>query len=118
MLLKTLLLRYVIKSSELTSSSLLYQIKPGEIIGVLKKEYKDRPLLGRVKEAKASAVTIEWLMGSYTGKWREWKGREGKEVVIYTDEIERKDIIHRNIQLTSTMHLTLSDVKILKEKYA
>ena len=83
-----------------------------------KEVYKDRPLLGRVKSIQALKVTIEWLMGSYSGKWREWKGKVGKELVVYTDEIPVNDIIHRNITLNSSMHLTPSVVKILKEKYA
>lgn len=57
-------------------------------------------------------------MGSYTGKWREWKGRVGKEMVTYSDEIPMNDIIHQNIEFNSSMHLTPSAVKAIKQKYA
>ena len=59
--------------------------------------YKDRPLLGRVTCIGESSVTIEWLMGSYSGKWSEWKGKVNKETITYTDEIPVQDIVYVNI---------------------
>lgn len=85
-------------------------------MAVKSKKYKDRPLLGRVKEV-GTDIVIEWFMGSYSGTWKEWRGRSGGKAVTYTDSIPRKDIVHRDITFTSAMHLPAAVASTLKTKY-
>ena len=80
-------------------------------------KYKDRPLIGRIKEVHHDKVQLEWFMGSYTSKWKEWTGRSNGETDIYTDSIPRKDIIHTHIQFTLAMRLSPDLAGILKNKY-
>ena len=87
------------------------------MIAVRCANYKDRPLLGRVKEVSDSGVEIYWFMGSYTGKWKEWTGKEGGKKTIYTDTIPYKDILHTHIHFTSSMRLPSGLASDIKKKY-
>ena len=43
----------------------------GEVVAVRSTKFKDRPLLGRVKNIKSKYIDIELMMGTYRGKWRD-----------------------------------------------
>ena len=43
--------------------------------------YQDRPLIGQVSNLEETEFTIQWMVGSYSGRWRAWKGKRGQ----YTD---------------------------------
>jgi hypothetical protein len=58
-------------------------------------KYEERPLIGQITttDDNERTATIDWLIGTYTGTWRVWNGREGKLSVIMTNEIAYSDII-------------------------
>ena len=92
--------------------------KEGEYIAVVSNKYDDRPLLGRVTGVKQDKVIIDWMVGSYSGTWREWRGRSGGKAVIYSDTIMKQDIVLRNITLTKSHRLKPEQVTCLKELYS
>ena len=78
--------------------------------------YKERPLIGRVITTnKEGRITVEWMMGLYSRRWKEWKGRERGKLVIYTDEVEPKDVVLRDIEFTHQMKLAPATIVALKE---
>ena len=81
-------------------------------------KYDDRPLLGRVTGVMQEEVMIDWMVGSYSGSWREWRGRSGGKAVVFTDTIKKKDILLCNIALTKSRRLKPDQVTCLKELYS
>ena len=63
------------------------------------------------------SVTIDWLVGSFSGMWREWRGRSGGKSIIYSDTIPFYDILQQNIEFTKSNRLRPSTVAALKELY-
>lgn len=59
----------------------------GENIAIRRMKYKEKPLIGKVTAIKESSVVIDWLIGSYSGMWKEWRGRSEGKSVIYSDKI-------------------------------
>ena len=88
----------------------------GEYVAVKCNKYKDRLLIGKVIELKSNAFILEWLQGRYTSQWRPWTGREKGKTVKYTDVIEYKNIVYRNIEF-SGMKLQKCTVTALKAVY-
>lgn len=105
-----------ISAVHLLQCVVLIQVQIGEVIAVRSSVYKDRPLLGRVKELRDEEITVEWFMGSYSGTWKEWTGRVNGKRVVYTDTIQNKDIIQTSISFTPTMHLPTAIVTTLKTR--
>lgn len=68
-------------------------------------KYTERPLIGRVTEANNGEIVIDWMIGSYSGVWREWKGREGRCSETYTEKIPYSDIVLKNVQSRWDSHL-------------
>ena len=81
-------------------------------------KYHDRPLLGRVTAVKQDVVTIDWMVGSYSGVWREWRGRSEGKSVIYSDNIKVTDILLPNITFTKCQKLKQDTTMLLKELYS
>jgi hypothetical protein len=92
------------------------QVTVREVVAVRCTKYKDKPLLGVVKEVKGDTITLSWLMGSFKGTWRPWTGREKGETVNYTDDVAKKDVI-LNIKLTPSQRLPASVAAELKKMY-
>ena len=88
------------------------------LVAVRSTKYPDRPLIGRVIAIGEDDVQIEWMVGTYSGSWKEWKGREGGKTVIYKDSIPKEDILYTGITLTATKKLKASIVNTLKSLYA
>ena len=63
--------------------------KTGQYIAVNCHKYDERPLIRQITttDDKKCTATIDWLIRTYTGTCRVWKGREGRRSVIMTDEI-------------------------------
>ena len=38
-------------------------------------------------------VKLEWMTGTYSGSWKEWRGREDVEQVVYTDVAPLTDVV-------------------------
>ena len=96
------------------------KIKAGELIAVNSQKYPDRPLIGRATEVDSKKVKLEWMIGTYSGTWKEWRGREDGEQVVYTDVIPRTDVVYHPINLTRSMKLssqTVSELKKIYKKY-
>lgn len=63
-------------------------------------------------------VTIDWMVGSYSDTWREWRGRIGREPIMFSDTIKVSNILLRNITFTGTHRLRPKTVLELKEIYS
>ena len=89
----------------------------GEMIAVRSNKYRERPLLGRITTVKQDTVVFDWLVGSYSGTWKDWRGRENGKSVIYSDELPTSDILMTSITLTKAKKLQPQTVATLKELY-
>ena len=79
-------------------------IEVGCYVAVRCRKYKDRPLIRKVAEISKGNVLLEWMIGTYSGTWRAWKGREGKRSVTLTDEIPIQDVL-QGVQFTKTFSI-------------
>ena len=93
-------------------------INVGMLVAVNIEKYKDRPLIGKVLEVSGDSIVLEWMVGSYSGIWKEWKGREEGEVVTYTDVITIENIVCTDIHFTPSKRLPPNIIKTLKSLYA
>jgi len=55
-------------------------------------DYKEHPLIGKVTEKRQDEVVMDWYIGSYSGTWREWKGRDNGKTVVFSQTIKCDDI--------------------------
>lgn len=78
-------------------------------------KYKDRPLIGKYAKPKGDKFLIEWMLGTYSGRWKVWKGRGDQ--VGYTDVLPLSNVILHPITFTKAMKLAPSTVAQLKECY-
>jgi len=80
-------------------------------------DYKERPLIGKVTEKGEDEVVMDWYIGSYSGTWREWKGRDNGKTVVFSQTIKSDDIL-QTVLLTKSMRLQPQTVKDLKNIYS
>ena len=64
------------------------------LVAVDLKKYDDRPLLGRVVEVREEEVELEWFVGTYSGMWKEWKGRDGRRVITFKEGPNSPDALY------------------------
>ena len=67
-------------------------------------KFKERPLIGRVTSVNATTVAMDWYVGTYTGTWRIWKGRENGKLAVFQEVIELQDVLTA-VELTKSMRL-------------
>ena len=56
-------------------------------------KYPDRPLIGRIARIQGASIEVDWMVGTYSGQWREWKGRQDGKTIIFSDTVRRENII-------------------------
>ncbi len=91
----------------------------GQYIAVRSSKYNERPLIGCINHIDdyQKSVQFDWYVGTYSGTWREWKGREGRQRVTFTDSVPFTDVIYTNVTFTKSKRLTPSVVTALKQLY-
>ena len=87
-----------------------------DFIALRSQKYKEKPLIGRITSTGKTNVTIDWYIGTYSGTWKQWKGREQGKTVTFTDIIQRSDIL-QTLTFTKAMRLPTATVTELKTKY-
>ncbi len=65
------------------------------------KQYKERPHIGKLERVTPASVTIHWLIGTYSGVWKEWK-KQGNNV---SEEVDPENIVLPGITLTKSNRL-------------
>ena len=89
----------------------------GEYVAVKCKKYKDRPLIGKITTTDNVNTTIDWYVGTYSGTWKEWRGRQDGKAVVFSDNIPVKDILMK-LSFTKSMRLPSTIIPALKELYS
>ena len=103
-----------LKKSTTNCTNNVIHVKEGDFIAV---RCQERSLIGKVMEKKEQCVVMDWYIGSYSGTWREWKGKvQGKSVVFFAT-IENSDIL-KTVSFTKAMRLNPQTVKDLKSIYS
>ena len=65
----------------------------GEYVAVKCKKYKDWPLIGKITTTDNVNTTIDWYVGTYSGTWKKWYGRQDRKAVVFSDNFPVKDIL-------------------------
>ena len=78
--------------------------------------YKEKPLIGQITKTGRADIQIDWYIGTYSGTWKPWKGREGGKTVTYMETINRNDVI-RKVTFTRSMRLSTATTATLKTLY-
>lgn len=89
----------------------------GQYVAVRCDKYKERPLIGCITQICEKTVDINWMIGSYSGVWKEWKGRSEGKCVTFSDTISREDVMIP-VEFTKGMRIPPRKVSNLKELYA
>ena len=66
-----------------------------DFVAVKSAKYTEKPLIGQITSQGKTNITIDWYIGTYSGTWKPWKGREQGKTVTYTDIIEQTDILQK-----------------------
>ena len=83
-------------------------------------KYCERPLIGKICDIDtpdSGRVEMEWMVGTYSGPWKEWKEREGGKTVVFTENISKEDIKLKNITFTPGKRVIPATIKALKALY-
>jgi len=86
------------------------------MVAVRSAKYTEKPLIGQVTAVNEGNITINWYIGTYSGNWKEWKGRQEGKPVIFSDSIPYKDVL-LSVSFTKSMKLPPKTVAALKELY-
>jgi len=84
-----------LKKSTTNCTNNVIHVKEGDFIAV---RCQERSLIGKVMEKKEQCVVMDWYIGSYSGTWREWKGRDQGKSVVFLD-------ILKTVSFTKAMRL-------------
>ncbi|CAH3134939.1 unnamed protein product, partial [Pocillopora meandrina] len=85
-------------------------ILPGSIVVVnLDSNYKP-PHLAKVREITNSFFTVQWLKGSYKGKWVSWPGWT-------STQIPKESVIYFDIELDENDRLREESAQYLRRRY-
>ena len=87
------------------------------MIAVRCSKYQERPLIGRVTKLTGREVMFDWMVGTYSGTWKEWRGREDGKPVIFSDSVPVEDVVYGPITLHKSKKLPPQTIKELKEVY-
>ena len=90
----------------------------GEYVAVKSDKYDERPLLGRVTASYKNNFQMDWMVGSYSGTWREWKSRSDRKTVIFNDFINYTNVIMRSVKITASKRLRTDIVQELTRLYS
>ena len=95
-----------------------HDLELGECVAVLSNKYNERPLLGRVTAIFDDEIQMDWMVGTYSGMWRDWKGRVEGKPVVFCDRIKIDQVVMRSIQFTNGKRLKSDTVCELKQRYS
>ena len=79
-------------------------------------KFKERPLIGCVTSVNSITVVTDWYVGSYSGTWKIWKGRENGKPTIFQEVIKLQDVL-ATVEFTKSMRLSPKTVSTLKQLY-
>ena len=81
-------------------------------------KYQERPLIGKITalDHDTDNATIEWYVGTYSGMWKQWRGRKDGKPVIFSDVIPIKNILTK-VYFTKSMRLPPKLISTIKELY-
>lgn len=89
----------------------------GSIVALLVEKYNERPQIGRVKEVKRDMVRVEWYDGTWNGKWKIYKYWEGRRKVVWEEDLDKTNIVHKDICFTHDNRLDSKTKKELRIAY-
>lgn len=81
------------------------ELQHRRVSGSTMQQVQRKPLIGQVTSLTDDDITIDWYVGTYSGLWKPWKGREGGETVTYTETIDI-DVVIQTVTLTKSQRLT------------
>jgi hypothetical protein len=91
----------------------LESLTQGDVIAMKIHKYHDElPQIGRILRLDATTVTIQWMVGSYTGNFSYWKEKGS----IIAETFPRRGIMCR-VLLTQSMRLGKEVATAIKEAY-
>jgi len=74
-------------------------------VAVLSRKYSERPLLGKVTAIFENEIQTDWMVGTYSRVWWEWKGRIEGKPAVFNDKIRKENVLMRRVTLTKGKQL-------------
>ena len=87
------------------------------MIAVRCSKYQERLLIGCVIKLTGREVVFDWMVGLYSGTWKEWRGREDRKPVVFSDFVPVEDVMYGPITSYKSNKLPPQTIKELKEIY-
>ena len=101
------------EANVLKPNEILKNVNVGNYLSLkIKQYYEDLPQIGKVVKINDSSVTVDWLVGSYSGTFGFWRER-GKVI----REVYPLRGIMCHLKLTPAMKLTKVNICSLKKTY-
>ena len=92
-------------------------LKPGVLVAVHISNYKQKPVIGEVREVHDTDFTLDYWKGTYSTKWEPHmvKGKDG--LAPWADRLPKESIILCAFELDDRNHLFENTRKFLKRWY-
>ena len=103
--------RQVIEDAEIS------ELDVGDLVAVHCEHYKELPQIGRVLRVEEHTMEIEWYNGSWSTVWKLAKKRNGKQLVPWTEVIDKADVKLFDFSFTSSGKLRKATIQKLKKEY-
>lgn len=80
--------------------------------------YRERPLIGEVREIEHETLVVAWYGGSWSTKWSLVKRKDGREVGrVDRRSGEKKEVVLFDFNLTGVGKLRLPTIRHLRDVY-
>ena len=89
----------------------------GEYRAVKCEKYRERLLIGCITKICDKNVEIDWMVTSYSGLWKAWKGRGDGKIVRFAETIPLCDVMIK-VEFTKGMRIPPKSVLALRELYS
>ena len=94
------------------------EIQEGSVVALLTETPEEAPWLARVKEVEGDIVTLVWLEGGYTTKWKTARMKVGRRMVDWEDTVSRRSVTLSGFRLNNNSKLDANIVKLIQDTYA
>ncbi|KAK3735320.1 hypothetical protein QZH41_018723 [Actinostola sp. cb2023] len=93
-------------------------LEVGMLVALDLEQYRERPLIGVVREIMEDNILISWYGGSWSTKWSLAKKKEGRQWVEWLEEVESKYVVLFDFNFTNKGKLRLPTIRHLKDVYS
>ena len=94
------------------------EIQEGSIVALLTETLDEAPWLAKIKRVDEDTVTLVWLEGDYSKKWKTARVKVGRRAVDWEDRISKTSILLSGLKLNKSSKLGKDTVRLIQDTYS